>query len=389
MLPAHADLEVSTTSASPGDAEAGEPVAKPRSRITPFLLTKVFGALQAAALVVGMAVSAYTLLAVPPARRDSFNLDDVQLRSYLSLGNAALLTLLADMYVWYARIRAVVASTTKHKEEQNIPYGAQPVELGSQGLTLASWYITAVLAGSSLPLASMMLASDTPAHHTLRLAWVMSACSALALAAAALRHMAPYIAPGTLFDAILGTQERPTMLAAAPLLVMMAADAVVAGMALAAAMRPRAFIVVEAAPAQEAGSVSWLQASVLARVPANPSADVERDAMGVVAALALAALALWGARTVHLSMTGRSEKQTTMHAGAAVAASAAQAMLLGTIIPGVGIITPGAIQQYAAGVARSQRGVHVSWVGDPLCGLIACAVVVACVAHLGTRWMNT
>ena len=149
-----------------------------------------------------------------------------QLTTWAALSNCAALALLLDLAVRRVRQVADGADAAKHKEEVRFDHDAPPLPASPAWLAVVARGSAAMLAGATLPWASAMLASNTPAHGTLGVAWVLSAFSlggALAAAADAVQRAGP---------------EKAPKLALAPVCAATIVDIVIASLAVAAAARP-------------------------------------------------------------------------------------------------------------------------------------------------------
>ena len=186
------------------------------------------------------------------------------------------------------------------------PYGAEliPVEdngcRGERILSLMAWYASLTLAGATLPASSLMLASDTPAHGTLRASWIMS-FSALGNAVfCCLRQLAPFIAGGTFVGSANVVPPVTTRIAfAAPFAFLVAANSCVMGVSITASVRPLSSITVmdnqffTRNATANTHVVSMFGETIMKQHPLPGYGDVERDAMIIIAIIASAAVWAW------------------------------------------------------------------------------------------------
>ena len=361
-----------------GIEENEKPVAPRRRNPSPFDLTLVFGFTQVILLCTGAVSALYALVYIEESRRSAFNLGDEQIIPYAVLSAVALFLVTLDIDAWYRRLSDVLADTKKHKEELNVPHGAEPIEVGSVHLSIAATCASGALAGVSLPMSSVILATDNAMHRTLWASWLMSLSAIGALVSGVMRACAPYITSGKLVIPEIGAPVS-SLVKLVPLLGMMLCDATAAGLAAAAAIRPLDFVTVSSMTAlpsplprpHNATSVDWLKDALLATYPVKESANIESDAMFATALLASWTVAAWVA--VYVQPPTGIARYTV--------ASAMQAMLAGNVFPGTGVLSPQFMRQYAREIVERSPGVRVTWGTDPLCGAISSTILLACLMH--------
>lgn len=360
---------------------------------------------------------------VDPSQRDGENMGDAQLLPCICLAACATIVLGLEHTIWRHRVRAARDDVAKHREDAPVPHGAVPVpDSGTpfSGLfrvvRYASFALAAVLAGATMPGTSMMLAPETPSGHTLGSAHIMAALSAAALGAMVGRHLAPYFGPGvTVFRE--DPQERRLALLA-PIAATIICDAVVFGAAVVAAARPRT-MVTSITPVRRAALSMWrspppgapptpspsppppgplapqppapaifptwmgdVRGTMLGKIPTNPYGDDERDAMAIIAVMTAVAALAWLANAYYAAMPERAAKHRPTAAAAGIAAACVQTMLVGVIIPGVGIV--GSTGSFARNVVTESPGAIVSWSQDPLTGVVTLFIVLASLGMINT-----
>ena len=265
----------------------------------------------------------------------------------------------------------------------------------------------------------MMLAPETPSGHTLVSAHLISAVSTLALGAMVGRHLAPYFGSGITVFRDDPQEYRLALLV--PIAATVISDAVVFGAAVVAAARPRSavtsltpvrrallFLRTVASPPPPPLSppphhppppqpppplspppaallttlMDDMRGTMLSRVPTNPYGDDERDAMAIIALMTALAAALWLANAYYAAMPERAAKHRPTVAAVGIAAACVQTMLLGAIIPGVGIV--GSTGSFARNVVAETPGSIVSWTQDPLTGVVTLFTILAGVGMINT-----
>ena len=391
-----------------------EPAQQPRfaGRVTYFVIARALAAVQVVALTAGMFTAAY-MGSVDIAVRRGANMDDAQTTTYALLAGAAVVSLTLELGVWETRVRAVLGDVAKHKDEAPIPHDSDPLPDDSTPFTAlsrvvraTSFIFTSLLAGASLPGASMMLAGETPSGHTLRAAWVMSVCGATAMIAAMLRHMAPFLSLRmTVFREECRDGPAPRM--TPPLAVLAVCDAAVFGAAVVAACRPLSSVTLTPVrrsalfayrkspelpppaappypmppyPLPPPNTMAWLDDTMLQRVAAY--GDTERDAMAVIALLAGLACNSWLILAYLASSSERVARLRVVAVALGVLGCSLQGQLLGTVMPNIGVTNNTA--RYARNVAAGAPGATVVWMQDPLGGVITVFIAMAAAVTLVT-----
>lgn len=319
------------------------------------------------------------------------------------------------------QVKVARIELSKHKDDSFVPHGAEPLPTDvvtysheSRISKLVSFGIVSVLAGASLPYASMMLASQTSSGETLGAARLMFVCTVVALLAAVARHLSPFITKGvTVYRDDSGNQCLSLMAIVALIAVL---DAATFGAAATAAVRPLSRISVTPRPRR---SLSWfsqspppppppgfppvpaespppevyapppkpqsiatwigdgVRGSVLSRAPTDPLGDAERDAMCVIAAIAAVAAVLW-MRVMYFNITADTEKRRRVFIYVVIA-SALQGVLVGTVVPEMTVMSSTA--DFAQNVADSSPDASVTWQQDPMSYVISVLVALAAVCN--------
>ena len=390
----------------PDDMVAPE-TAQPR--FSYIVIARFLAALQMVALMGGMLTVAYMETVDNTVSRGA-NMDHAQITMYGIIAAAAFALLAFELDLWERRVQSVLGDVAKHKDEAPIPHDADPMPddstpfVGiSRVLRGASFLFTTVLAGASLPGASMMLAGETPSGHTLRAAWLMSMCAAFATLLALLRYLSPFLSLRmTVFRE--DSREGPAPSLTPPLAVLAVCDAAVFGAAVVAACRPmssmtltpvrRSALFASAkhppapwpseppipsfsppppAPPPPMTAMGWLDETMMTRVRAY--GDTERDAMAVIAMLAALSTVLWLSVAYIAASHERVARLRIVVVAMGVLACALQGELLGAVMPNMGVTNSTA--RYARNVALGAPGATVHWMQDPLGGVITTFIVLA------------
>ena len=112
-------------------------------------------------------------------------------------------------------------------------------------------------------------------------------------------------------------------------------------------------------------------APLFATIAASESAEVERDAMLVVAACAAAAIAAW-------VTAGRRVLADAAHGAPVALAGMAQAAMMGTVFPNLGVLSGATMREVADAVLDMWLPVmtKVTWNNDPLCMIISLTILI-------------
>lgn len=300
--------------------------------------------------------------------RDMFNLGDRQVAMYCSFALLALGSGAFELYTWRKRVRA-------------------------NGIIRLTWYTTLGLAGGTLPAAGVILASETPSRQTLNAAWAMSAAAVCAATACFTRRLlvGAVFRPQALCEKMPAHGER--FLLAAPIAALAALASTIFGVSVGGAARPRALVValpqIEAPFAAEnklvqlnaTSAEAAMLSAILHRRAVNPYANVERDAMTVEALFSALAAFLWFAAAVGVARPDRFRvgPRRLVMAGVVTSACALQAVLFGTVFPGLGVLGVGSTRQFANEIRDESPTDTVSWYEWACCPLDPCLVHRACV----------
>ena len=368
--------------------EPDDMVAPPaQPRFSYVVIARFLAALQMVALMGGMLTVAYMETVDDTVSRGA-NMDHAQITMYGLIATAAFALLAFELDLWERRVQSVLGDVAKHKDETPIPHDADPIPdestpfgLVSRVVRACSFATTSLLAGASLPGASMMLAGETPSGHTLCAAWVMWLCAMTALMMAMLRLMAPFLSMRTTVFRE-DCEGEPGRGLIPPLAVLAVCDAAVFGAAVVAAFRPMSSVTLTPVrrstlathpPTAAAPTPTWLDNTMLKRVVAY--GDIERDAMMVIAFLAAAACLLWLAMAYLVSSKERLTRLRVVVVGLGVLGSALQGQLVGTVMPIMGVTNSTA--RYARNLAAGTPGAKAVWMQDPLGSVITTFIMLA------------
>jgi len=363
----------------PDDMVAPE-TAQPR--FSYIVIARFLAALQMVALMGGMLTVAYMETVDDTVSRGA-NMDHAQITMYGLIAAAAFALLAFELDLWERRVQSVLGDVAKHKDEAPIPHDADPIPdestpfgFVSRVVRICSFACTSLLAGASLPGASMMLAGETPSGHTLHAAWVMWLCALAALAMAMLRHMAPFLSKRmTVFRE--DCEGEPGRGLVPPLAVLAVCDAAVFGAAVVAAFRPMSSITLTPVRRSmltvQPSHTTWLDDTMLKHVVAY--GDIERDAMTVIAFISGCACLTWLAVAYLVSSSERLARLRVVVVSLGVLGSALQGQLAGTVMPIMGVTNSTA--RYAGNLAAGAPGTRAVWMQDPLSSVITTFIVLA------------
>ena len=363
------------------------------------------GTYQAAFLAIGIVCC----LAVMGENRDArapFNMDDPQLQAYMTLAAFTGAFLLLDAVSWASRVRALEEESSKDRELLKVEHDADIVPVVESGwrasrlLSVMSFYSSMTLAGASLPAASMMLAAETPAHGTLRAAWLMSFSALCSAFCCAVRQLAPFLAGSTFVgtgNAIPPVSRR--MVLAAPFFALVVFNSVVAGVALTATVRPLSAIYalpvlpsIASIPAplaygNSSSAHAFLSETLMHQHPMGAYRDVERDAMAVISVLA--GLTVWAWVLCSLIVAwpdfyAKGARRRKLVAVVGCVACSSQAALLGTVCPLLAVVGPGGTRMYADNMQLTSQaaGTKLYADTDALSKVIAALVIGGTTAHV-------